>query len=99
MREDRSQLSSVPSIPRSYSGQYVVTLCIEGCTQVEEDEDVKGTGVSESEELIECFKGCRFCAVEWMKTETGWFHIGYCSAGGFGVCVATRRSICSIPIL
>ena len=39
---------------------------VKGCTQVEEDED--GTGVSESEELIEYFKGCGFCAVKWVKT-------------------------------
>lgn len=41
---------------------------IEGCTQVEEDEDVKGTRVSGSEEVIENFKECGFCAVLWAKT-------------------------------
>ena len=41
---------------------------IEGCTQVEEDEDVEGTGVSRGEEVIEDFDEGRFCAVVRTKT-------------------------------
>ena len=50
--------------------QDVVAHGVEGCThvEVEEDEDVKGTGVSRGEEVIEDFGECRFCAVVGTKT-------------------------------
>ena len=41
---------------------------IEGCTQVQEDEDVEGSGVSRGEEVVEDMKECSFCAVKGTKT-------------------------------
>ena len=49
---------------------------IEGCTQV--DEDVKGTGVSRGEEVIEDFDECRFCALVGTKTRLKGFKKGIC---------------------
>ena len=43
--------------------QDVMAHSIEGCTQVEEDEDVEGTGVSKGEEVVEDFEESGFCAV------------------------------------
>lgn len=48
--------------------QDVMAHGIEGCTQVEKSKDVKGTGVSGSEEVVEDFEESSFCAVEGAKT-------------------------------
>lgn len=48
--------------------QNVMAHGIEGCTQIEEDEDVEGTGVSRGEEVVEDFEKSSFCAMERAKT-------------------------------
>lgn len=45
-----------------------MTHDIEGCTQVQEDEDVEGSGVGRGEEVIEDLEECSFCVVEGAKT-------------------------------
>ena len=45
-----------------------MTHGIEGCTQVQEDEDVEGSVVSRGEEVVEDMKECSFCAVKGTKT-------------------------------
>lgn len=47
--------------------QDVMVHCIEGCAQVEEDEDVEGTSVSRGEEVVEDFEESSFCAMEGAK--------------------------------
>ena len=48
--------------------QDVVVHGIEGCTQVEEDEEGEGTGVSRGEEVIKDFDECCFGAVKGTET-------------------------------